>query len=1131
MARAGQACYGELARVGDAMTRLTLTLLGGFRACRDPGVPLALPTRKTQALLAYLAMPPGRPHSRNKLAGLLWGSTVETTARTSLRHALYALRKCLRGAAGQPLRVDGEMVACDPAAVAVDVSDFERLASEATPAALAEAAALYQGDLLQGLAVQEPPFEDWLMAQRERLHQMALVALNRLLAHLDAAGSTEDAVQVALRLLALDPLQEPVHRALMRLYVQAGRRGAALRQYQQWVATLQRELRTEPDAETKALYQEILRRRAPAMVEVESRTVPDRAESVPGRTEVTEPPAAGEPPLVGRQQDLERLEEALERTVAGQGHLVVLIGEAGSGKSRLVAELAARATRYQGRVLIGRCYETERILPFAPWVDALRSGRIIEERELLGSLERGWRAELGRLLPEISRATGGTASRPGGGEPVGRAPGNPRHLFEAISQLLTRLARRQPLVIVLEDLHWADEMSLRFLAFLGRRLPAVPLLALATVREEDLEDSRLLRQTLDELDEGERLLRWPLGPLSRADIAALVRVLAPPGIPDPLLANLAEEAWRASDGNAFVVVEVMHALREGAVVPGAQHLPPPARVRQLVRQRLERLSERGRRLVAAAAVIGRRFDFSLVQRAAELSEREAAGGVEELVRHRVLRGAGEGLEFSHDYIREVASDELPPPLRVLLHRRVAESLEQLSGQDTGAQALALATHYRQGEVWDKATHFFQEAGRHAAAHSAHHEAVACYEEALGALRGLPATRETLGRELALRLDLRPSLYSLGRSAELLHHLREAERLAERLDDRHRLGQVSAYVSNHAWLTGDLPRALESGQRALALAETFGDLRLAVEANFRLGQIHWGLGRYPEAVRFFARCGTKPYGDERLDLPEWLAELGLAEFSLYWPALPLTELGRFDDAHAAAGRALEFATRVERPFALAGAFGSTGFAHLYQGRFDDAAGSFERGLDVCRRWEVSLHRPWLTGLLGYARALSGQVSTGLPLLREAVDEAERSGRVASQTWRLAWLGEASLLAGRPDEARTWADRALEQSRQRGERGLEAWALRVQAEIASARKRRAPAPAREGYHEALTLAEALEMRPLVAHCHLGLGQLHRRAGDGAKAEASFQTATTMYREMGMRFWLEKAEAELVRPTGTP
>src|SRR5262249_50678507 len=179
---------------------------------------------------------------------------------------------------------------------------------------------------------------------------------------------------------------------------------------------------------------------------------------------------------------------------------------------------------------------------------------------------------------------------------------------------------------------------------------------------------------------------------------------------------------------------------------------------------------------------------------------------------------------------------------------------------------ALATHYRHGEVWDKAAVHLHTAGRQAAAHSAHHEAVACYEEALGALRRLPATRETLSRELELRLDLRQSLYPLGRPDDLLHHLREAERLAEMLEDPHRLGQVSGYISNHAWLTGDLPRALQSGQRVLALAETLGDPRLAMEGNFRLGQVHWSLGRYREAVDLFERCGTEPYGDERWDLP-------------------------------------------------------------------------------------------------------------------------------------------------------------------------------------------------------------------------------------------------------------------------
>src|SRR5262245_15807627 len=243
------------------MARLTLTLLGGFRAHLDPGAPLAFPTRKEQALLAYLAMPPGEAHPRDKLASLLWGSTIETTARTSLRQTLYSLRRDLRRAKDNPLNADGNMVSLQTDAITVDVVEFERLIAAGTPSALAEAIALYRGDLLDGLAVQEPPFEDWLLGQRERLHETAVRALARLLAYQRATGSTEAAVQSALRLLALDPLQEPAHRALMQLYVETGRRAAALRQYQLCQSTLRRELRAEPEKETTRLYEEILRGR------------------------------------------------------------------------------------------------------------------------------------------------------------------------------------------------------------------------------------------------------------------------------------------------------------------------------------------------------------------------------------------------------------------------------------------------------------------------------------------------------------------------------------------------------------------------------------------------------------------------------------------------------------------------------------------------------------------------------------------------------------------------------------------------------------------------------------------------------------------------------------------------------
>src|SRR5262245_40156758 len=244
------------------MAKLSLTLLGGFQARLDPGPALALPTRKTQALLAYLALPLGQAHPRDKLASLLWGGIREESARASLRQALFAIRKAL-GEVEPALRHEGETVALDAAAVDADTAAFERAATDETSEALERAVGLYRGDLLSGFALDEAPFEEWLLGERERLRELALEALAKLLAHQRKAGATEPAIGTALKLLTLDPLQEPVHRALMRLYAEVGRRGTALRQYQQCVGVLQRELGVEPEAETKALYQEILRQRSP----------------------------------------------------------------------------------------------------------------------------------------------------------------------------------------------------------------------------------------------------------------------------------------------------------------------------------------------------------------------------------------------------------------------------------------------------------------------------------------------------------------------------------------------------------------------------------------------------------------------------------------------------------------------------------------------------------------------------------------------------------------------------------------------------------------------------------------------------------------------------------------------------
>jgi predicted ATPase/DNA-binding SARP family transcriptional activator len=314
--------------------RLELKLLGGFEAHLQGGAALVLPTRKTQALLAYLALPPGQSHPRDKLATLLWGDMQNAQARGNLRNALSRIKKALPRAARASLLFDGASVSLDAAAVDVDIARFERLVADGGAEALVEVAALYRGDLLAGLVLTERPFEEWLTAERERLHELAIQGLGHLLAHQQKAGDTEPAIQTGLRLLALDPLQEPVYRAVMRLYARLGRREAALRQYQLCTDALKRELSTPPEAETTQLYQQILRSRPIHAGRPEESSPASGTAAPPTATALTNLPAATSE-LIGRAAAVAELTELL-----AVHRLVTLIGAGGVGKTRLGLEVA-----------------------------------------------------------------------------------------------------------------------------------------------------------------------------------------------------------------------------------------------------------------------------------------------------------------------------------------------------------------------------------------------------------------------------------------------------------------------------------------------------------------------------------------------------------------------------------------------------------------------------------------------------------------------------------------------------------------------------------------------------------------------------------------------------------------------
>ncbi len=438
----------------------------------------------------------------------------------------------------------------------------------------------------------------------------------------------------------------------------------------------------------------------------------------------------------------------------------------------------------------------------------------------------------------------------------------------------------------------------------------------------------------------------------------------------------------------------------------------------------------------------------------------------------------------------------------------------------------LAHHTFRGGVWDQAVRYSRQAGNKAQQRSAHREAVGWLEQALAALAHLPTDPATLGQGIDLRLELRGSLYAIGELERMHARLREAESLAAELDDPRRRGWVSMHLGEYSRQIGNFREASALIERAHEIASSIDDLPLRLAADQYLGMAMHALGDYRRAAEHERRAAAFPreepapggFGPTQAGTPA-----GFRAVSLGWLARCLSEVGEFDEGIELGREAIRLAEEIDRPYTLVSACWGLGYLHGVRGDLDSAILLLDRALTAARGAGLTRLLPQVMRALGSAYALMGRVADGTALLEQALLLSESIHLRVAESNSLVLLGEAHLLAGRSDDALVSGTRALEMARGRGQRGDEAGALHLLGDVAARRDPADPDGVERHLRSAARLAEDLSMRPLVARCHLTRAGFYRRTGDHGRAGQERTAAGALFRQMGMRFWLARAEAE--------
>ncbi len=987
-------------------TKIKLHLLGAPRIVVE-GAPRRLPYQKATALLAYLTVT-ASPRSRESLATLLWGDVDDQRAQNSLRNALYVVRRDLEPAS--PLVVSQRQVRLNWDEVWLDVERFKQpiQAEEGAASAneLSEALALWRGPFLDGLSVKgAPEFDDWISRMREQLgryHREGWLALSRAY---EKARDWQEALEAARQALVLDPLYEAGHRQVMKIHLQMGNRVSALRQYERCREVLLDELGVAPNSRTRALHEQAL-----------SDGVVSSSEASPSSTSDKRQHA-----FVGRRRELAALRQHLTAVRRGsRGRLVLVEGEAGVGKTRMVTEWLS--TLSGAHALSGRCFEAERSIPYHPWIDLLRSSlsRLDWERIDLPNL---WMSELSRLIPELRTVYPGLSRPTSVDSELARG-----RLAEAVHQWLRALGQERPVVLFLDDLQWIDRASLALLEYLLRHSADLPLLVVGAQRERELGPA--WQRSLSVLEREGLCHHITLYRLSFPEVATIARQIGfRAADPDAFLKRL----FRETEGNPLFVIEILRGLQE-TNIDTSEEWPIPLTVQDVVQAHLDRLDTRYRKLFTAAAVIGRTFDHTTLQAVTGQPPQLILSALDEGIAAGLIVERDRRYDFSHDKIRAVLYRRSSRARRRHLHRRVAEALERLHAADLAPHFGLLANHFEAAAESDRASLYALRAAKRAVELYADEDALSWYERAQTLAETVHAelAPEVISQIIPFHQRYVSSSKPLGvlglvyRQQGLIHQRRGRYDLAQeylelaltRATERERPDEQAAahgLLSFLAYLRGDYDELARYAHASLDLATRADETALRAEGLRNLGIAAYRSGEYERAIELYeaSLSASRSIGDQT-SIAKCYNNIGFA----------LRTMERYEEAVDAFQRALELHEAAGSSEGAAGVLANIGGVYLRSDDLEQAIAHLERA----RALSDESHADWITAKLcrtmGSVHLRQGQWEQALVSAERARDLAEALGSREDLGAAYRLLGE--IAAASPQSGLGAADGHFEKS---------------------------------------------------------------------------------------------------------